>query len=397
MPVARAYLEHHVVLAVLLHELLAVAHVPAQICEVGWGKRSARGSPRRSERQIAAAESRRTFLQSLEVIRLDRELVLDRLQGRHRGLCPLPRVRRARSEWRVGSSSSRESSACQSARRTSDFKIFVSGQSVSAASKRSANFLPRLTHACAAFARGRARAWGHVLLRRPALAQGRAGSDMGTPHPDDAPRARAERAFPPLLFRSRSPPSFDRARLTRPPRRAFADPGAPAEPRGSPEPAQIRQALRGGRVRHHHEAPLSAGTSSRARRKRVSDTTPETSRGSPRARTRRRALTCRIRGGAPTTRIVAGTSTRRAADARGRDPVLPPGTRAARSPAASLSFSHVKYVFVVAFFFSRFPPSDALLFFPLFIHTSVTKPAALPVRGLLFVPHAPRPPRARLE
>jgi hypothetical protein len=28
-----------------------------------------------------------------------------------------------------------------------------------------ANFLPRLTHACAAFARGRARAWGHVLLR----------------------------------------------------------------------------------------------------------------------------------------------------------------------------------------------------------------------------------------
>lgn len=128
MPVARAYLEHHVVLAVLLHELLAVAHVPAQICEVGWGKRSARGSPRRSERQIAAAESRRTFLQSLEVIRLDRELVLDRLQGRHRGLCPLPRVRRARSEWRVGSSSSRESSACQSARRTSDFKIFVSGQ-----------------------------------------------------------------------------------------------------------------------------------------------------------------------------------------------------------------------------------------------------------------------------
>ena len=133
------------------------------------------------------------------------------------------------------------------------------------------------------------------------------------------------------------PPSTER--LTRPPRRAFADPGAPAEPRGSPEPAQIRQALRGGRVRHHHEAPLSAGTSSRARRKRVSDTTPETSRGSPRARTRRRALTCRIRGGAPTTRIVAGTSTRRAADARGRDPVLPPGTRAARSPAASPSFS----------------------------------------------------------
>ena len=44
MPVARAYLEHHVVLAELLHELLAVAHVPAQICEDGWGKRSARGS-----------------------------------------------------------------------------------------------------------------------------------------------------------------------------------------------------------------------------------------------------------------------------------------------------------------------------------------------------------------
>ena len=140
MPVARAYLEHHVVLAVLLHELLAVAHVPAQICEVGWGKRSARGSPRRSERQIAAAESRRTFLQSLEVIRLDRELVLDRLQGRHRGLCPLPRVRRARSEWRVGSSSARESSACQSARRTSQISKFSSV--VSAASKRSANFAP---------------------------------------------------------------------------------------------------------------------------------------------------------------------------------------------------------------------------------------------------------------
>jgi hypothetical protein len=161
------------------------------------------------------------------------------------------------------------------------------------------------------------------------------------------------------------PPSTER--LTRPPRRAFADPGAPAEPRGSPEPAQIRQALRGGRVRHHHEAPLSAGTSSRARRKRVSDTTPETSRGSPRARTRRRALTCRIRGGAPTTRIVAGTSTRRAADARGRDPVLPPGTRAARSPAASPSFSREVEVLLflrrrLFFFFRAFPPSDALLF-----------------------------------
>lgn len=196
---------------------------------------------------------------------------------------------------------------------------------------------------------------------------------MGTPHPDDAPRARAERAFPPLLFRSRSPPSFDRARLTRPPRRAFADPGAPAEPRGSPEPAQIRQALRGGRVRHHHEAPLSAGTSSRARRKRVSDTTPETSRGSPRARTRRRALTCRIRGGAPTTRIVAGTSTRRAADARGRDPVLPPGTRPARldrPPRPPLS--HVKYPKYFYFFVVAFPPSDALLF-PLCIRITNTR------------------------
>ena len=181
--------------------------------------------------------------------------------------------------------------------------------------------------------------------------------------PGRRPRARAARAFPPPLSFS----SSDRTRLTSPPRRAFADPGAPAEPRGSSEPAQIRQALRGGRVRHHHEAPLSAGTSSRARRKRVSDTTPETSRGSPRARTRRRALTCRIRGGAPTTRIVAGTSTRRAADARGRDPVLPPGTRAARSPAASPSFSREVEVLLflrrrLFFFFRAFPPSDALLF-----------------------------------
>jgi len=225
---------------------------------------------------------------------------------------------------------------------------------------------------------------------------------MGTPHPDDAPRARAERAFPPLLFRSRSPPSFDRARLTRPPRRAFADPGAPAEPRGSPEPAQIRQALRGGRVRHHHEAPLSAGTSSRARRKRVSDTTPETSRGSPRARTRRRALTCRIRGGAPTTRIVAGTSTRRAADARGRDPVLSPGTRAARSPAASPSFFLTCEVEVLLFLRRRLPALRRPPFPPLYVlyvpgtTGYVTKTAALPVRGLLFVPHTPRPPRARL-
>jgi len=226
---------------------------------------------------------------------------------------------------------------------------------------------------------------------------------MGTPHPDDAPRARAERAFPPLLFRSRSPPSFDRARLTRPPRRAFADPGAPAEPRGSPEPAQIRQALRGGRVRHHHEAPLSAGTSSRARRKRVSDTTPETSRGSPRARTRRRALTCRIRGGAPTTRIVAGTSTRRAADARGRDPVLPPGTRPTRldrPPRPPLS--HVKYIEVLLFLRRRLPALRRPPFPPLYVlyvpgtTGYVTKTAALPVRGLLFVPHTPRPPRARL-
>ena len=228
---------------------------------------------------------------------------------------------------------------------------------------------------------------------------------MGTPHPDDAPRARAERAFPPLLFRSRSPPSFDRARLTRPPRRAFADPGAPAEPRGSPEPAQIRQALRGGRVRHHHEAPLSAGTSSRARRKRVSDTTPETSRGSPRARTRRRALTCRIRGGAPTNRIVAGTSTRRAADARGRDPVLPPGTRPARldrPPRPPLS--HVKYpkrTFISSSSPSRpqtpsFSPFVYVLLIPGY-PLYVTKTAALPVRGLLFVPHAPRPPRAHIR
>ena len=160
MPVARAYLEHHVVLAVLLHELLAVAHVPAQICEVGWGKRSARGSPRRSERQIAAAESRRTFLQSLEVIRLDRELVLDRLQGRHRGLCPLPRVRRARSEWRVGSSSSRESSACESARRTSDFKIFVSGHQSSVRRANEAPTFSPVSHTPARPSLAGARAWG---------------------------------------------------------------------------------------------------------------------------------------------------------------------------------------------------------------------------------------------
>jgi hypothetical protein len=44
MPVARAYLEHHVVLAELLHELLAVAHVPAQICEVG-GEKGQRAAP----------------------------------------------------------------------------------------------------------------------------------------------------------------------------------------------------------------------------------------------------------------------------------------------------------------------------------------------------------------
>ena len=159
MPVARAYLEHHVVLAVLLHELLAVAHVPAQICEVGWGKRSARGSPRRSERQIAAAESRRTFLQSLEVIRLDRELVLDRLQGRHRGLCPLPRVRRARSEWRVGSSSARESSACQSARRTSDFKKKIRQLSVRRANEApTSRQLPPPSHTRLRGLRSRARA-----------------------------------------------------------------------------------------------------------------------------------------------------------------------------------------------------------------------------------------------
>ena len=267
---------------------------------------------------------------------------------------------------------------------------------VSAASKRSANFLP-VSHTPArpslAGARARGGMFYSVDLLSPKGALGQIWvRRTRTTRLAPAPGAR----FPlsssvPVLH----PPSTERVCAS--PRRAFADPGAPAEPRGSPEPAQIRQALRGGRVRHHHEAPLSAGTSSRARRKRVSDTTPETSRGSPRARTRRRALTCRIRGGAPTTRIVAGTSTRRAADARGRDPVLPPGTRAARSPAASLSFSHVKYVFVVAFFFSRFPPSDALLFFPLCMHTYVTKTAALPVRGLLFVPHAPRPPRARLE
>ena len=81
--------------------------------------------------------------------------------------------------------------------------------------------------------------------------------------PGRRPRARAARAFPPPLSFS----SSDRTRLTSPPRRAFADPGAPAEPRGSSEPAQIRQALRGGRVQHHHEAALSAGTSSPTRRK----------------------------------------------------------------------------------------------------------------------------------
>ena len=220
------------------------------------GKKVSARLPRRSARRIAAAESRRTFLQSLEVIRFDRELVLDGLQGRHRGPCPLARVRRARSEWRPGWSTASKSTARVSA---AVIQIFPSSN------KR--KFLPRLTHASRGL-RSRARArGGHVLLRRPALVQGRAGSDMGTPRPDDAPRARAARAFPPLLVRSRSRPSFDRTRLTSPPRRAFADPGAPAEPRGSPESGQVRQALRGERVQHHHEAALSAGTSSPARRK----------------------------------------------------------------------------------------------------------------------------------
>ena len=170
------------------------------------GKKVSARLPRRSARRIAAAESRRTFLQSLEVIRFDRELVLDGLQGRHRGPCPLARVRRARSEWRPGWSTASKSTARVSA---AVIQIFPSSN------KR--KFLPRLTHASRGLnSRARARG-GHVLLRRPALAQGRAGSDMGTPRPDDAPRARAARAFPPLLVRSRSRPSFDRTRLTSPP------------------------------------------------------------------------------------------------------------------------------------------------------------------------------------
>ena len=221
------------------------------------GKKVSARLPRRSARRIAAAESRRTFLQSLEVIRFDRELVLDGLQGRHRGPCPLARVRRARSEWRPGWSTASKSTARVSAAVIQIFPFEQQAQVPPSSHTRLAR--PSLAGA---------RAWGHVLLRRPALAKGRAGSDMGTPRPDDAPRARAARAFPPLLVRSRSRPSFDRTRLTSPPlRRAFADPGAPAEPRGSPESGQVRQALRGERVQHHHEAALSAGTSSPARRK----------------------------------------------------------------------------------------------------------------------------------
>ena len=256
MPVARAYLEHHVVLAELLHELLAVAHVPAQICEDGWGKRSARGSrvDRRDGSRLLSpgvpfCRAWKSFASiaslSWMVFRAD---IVARVPLH---ACDAREVSGDRAGLPRAKAWARVSAAV--------IQIFRSSN------KR--KFLPRLTHASRGLnSRARARG-GHVLLRRPALAQGRAGSDMGTPRPDDAPRARAARAFPPLLVRSRSRPSFDRTRLTSPPRRAFADPGAPAEPRGSPESGQVRQALRGERVQHHHEAALSAGTSSPARRK----------------------------------------------------------------------------------------------------------------------------------
>ena len=134
----------------------------------------------------------------------------------------------------------------------------------------------------AAFARWHARARGEmfysVALLSPKGALGQIWVRR-TRTTRVAPASRARFPLSPLVL------VLLRTRLTSPPRHAFADPGAPAEPRGSPEPAHIRQALRGGRVRHHHEATLSAGSSSPTRRKTSLRYDPETSRGSPRART----------------------------------------------------------------------------------------------------------------
>ena len=160
---------------------------------------------------------------------------------------------------------------------------------------------------------------------------------MGTPRPDDAPRARAARAFSPLLVRSRSRPSFDRTRLTSPP------------PCAARSQILAHQPSRAARLNRDKSAKLSVANacniimkppSPLVRRrprggKRVSDTTPDTSRGPPRATDARTRADLSYPRRAPPTRIVAGTSTRRAPDARGRDPVLPPGTRAPRSPAAT--------------------------------------------------------------
>ena len=160
---------------------------------------------------------------------------------------------------------------------------------------------------------------------------------MGTPRPDDAPRARAARAFPPLLVRSRSRPSFDRTRLTSPP------------PCAARSQILAHQPSRAARLNRDKSTKISVANacniimkppSPLVRRrprggKRVSDTTPDTSRGPPRATDARTRADLSYPRRAPPTRIVAGTSTRRAPDARGRDPVLPPGTRAPRSPAAT--------------------------------------------------------------
>ena len=51
-----AYLEHHVVLTELLDELLAVAHVPAQICGgMGKGKRRGENEGRDADRSPGGA------------------------------------------------------------------------------------------------------------------------------------------------------------------------------------------------------------------------------------------------------------------------------------------------------------------------------------------------------
>ena len=219
------------------------------------GKKVSARLPRRSARRIAAAESRRTFLQSLEVIRLDRELVLDGLQGRHRGPCPLARVRRARSEWRPGWLYREQKHGAS--QRGGDFKF----SRATSASSSLVSHTPR-----AAFARGRARVGAcstpSTCSRQRArwVRYGYAAPGRCASRPRRARVSPSPRSFP---FSTLLRPNA----LTSPPRRAFADPGAPAEPRGSPESAQVRQALRGGRVQHHHEAALSAGTSSPARRK----------------------------------------------------------------------------------------------------------------------------------